>query len=255
MLTVTPGESAVIILLNAHHDAAVPEGVHIKNRISLEVPADFTLGIGNPVNRVRGPLQRAAFRAVPNGLSSTAGNTANVIHVVQTIRKLPGRGLNDSRLRENGIFALGASQITPGRRRVHLIGFVEVFCLIVPDTVVTHLNMVDVVRVQAENRDAAVSHHLTVGHVIGDFLTAGLRDDADADILQHIAAVMNDGGERRDLIRIHLNLADMTLNLIDGLSAGRTAKSEGGRRKRNAGCCGDGHFVQLTTGDTHIVPL
>ena len=91
VLTVAPGDRAVVVLLETHHDAAVPDRVDVKKGIRLQVPADFTLRVRDPVHRFRGPLQCAAFGAVPDRFPGAARDPGDVIHVVEPVGKFAVR--------------------------------------------------------------------------------------------------------------------------------------------------------------------
>ena len=59
-LTVTPGDVAVLILLEPHHDAGVIDGLDVVDRFNVHVPAHFA------ILRIEVPLHRTAHRIVPN---------------------------------------------------------------------------------------------------------------------------------------------------------------------------------------------
>jgi len=65
-LTVTPGEVAVLILLEPHHDAGVINGLDVVDRFNVHVPAHFALRVDNGILRIEVPLHRTAHRIVPN---------------------------------------------------------------------------------------------------------------------------------------------------------------------------------------------
>ena len=76
---------------------------------------------------------------------------------------------------------------------------------------------------------------LRLRNIVCDFLAAVLRHHTDMSREQFVAAVLNDGGERRNLIRVDDHFAEITL-------LGKTDDSETARRPHGKGsaCGGDG---------------
>ena len=76
---------------------------------------------------------------------------------------------------------------------------------------------------------------LRLRNIVCDFLAAVLRHHTDMSREQFVAAVLNDGGERRNLIRVDDHFAEITL-------LGKTDDSETARRSHGKGsaCGGDG---------------
>ena len=99
---------------------------------------------------------------------------------------------------------------------------------IVGNAVVFNFNSILIVRIETENRNAAVRSAEPVGDAVSNFLTVGLRHDAHGCIVQFIAAVADDGGERCNLIGIHKHLADLALRLKMHCRSRRTAGCAGG---------------------------
>ena len=85
---------------------------------------------------------------------------------------------------------------------------------------------------------------LRVAHLVGDFLTAFLRHDADRHVGHGVAAVADDGRERRDLVRIRDDFADLALNGVLDVRAGAAARSGGDARKNAGGGNGRGGELQ-----------
>ena len=67
---------------------------------------------------------------------------------------------------------------------------------------------------------------------VADRLAAHLREDRDGRVLDDVAAVADDGGERRDLVRIDHHFADVALRLEGDGRAARAARSEDAARER-----------------------
>ncbi|MNJ53671.1 hypothetical protein D3C77_490740 [compost metagenome] len=77
---------------------------------------------------------------------------------------------------------------------------------------VGHFHLVDVIRVQAEYRDAAIGPQRTVGHLVGDVHTA-LAPPQHAHVrgTQAAPTVANNRGQRRQAIRVDHHVAEQRL--------------------------------------------
>ena len=65
-LAVAPGEGAVLVLTEAHHDAGFVDIVEVEDRIRIHIPADLALRVDDRVLRIAVPFERAAHGVVPN---------------------------------------------------------------------------------------------------------------------------------------------------------------------------------------------
>ena len=74
-------------------------------------------------------------------------------------------------------------------------------------------------------------------NLVGEIRTVGLRHNAHLDVFKRIAAVADDGRERRNAVRIHHHFAEVPLGVIVDLGAGGAADGHGGQGKK----AGNGH--------------
>ena len=78
---------------------------------------------------------------------------------------------------------------------------------------------------------------LTVRDLIRDFLTAFFGNNTNRRILNHVAAVSNDCGERRNFVGIHFEFANCALFFVDHCGTGRAAERKGTHRHSGTGRC------------------
>ena len=181
----------------------------------------------------RGRVRPAPDLAKPDALRR--GAVELVVDEVETVFE---PGLHDFGLRVEHRRRLHRRAVAHrvDRGRVELVAVLEVLGLPVVDAVVFDLNGVQVVRIEAEDGNAAVREDLTARDVVLDFLAVRLRDDADLRVLDFIAAVADHGRERGDLVRVPDDLADVALNGVGDVGAGSAAHRHGvGGGERHAG--------------------
>lgn len=85
VLAVAPGERAVGVLMEAHHDARVVERLGIIDAVGLHVPADLALRVENRVSRRIVPLQGAAHGIVPDRATRAHIGCAEIVDEVEAI--------------------------------------------------------------------------------------------------------------------------------------------------------------------------
>lgn len=122
------------------------------------------------------------------------------------------------------------------RGRIELVALRELLLLAVEDARVLHLDGVEVVRIEAEDRDARVVLELAFRDRVFDLPPALFRDDADLN-LEFVAAVADDRRQRRDLVGIYDHFVDVALN-----------GERYGRPRRAAARCGDAGKGKETRG-------
>ena len=177
---------------------------------------------------VEGPFKRAAGRIVPGKAGALRGNRRELVaNEIEAVLEVRVNGLDFGV--EHGAFLAGhAVGLRIDGRRVELIAFLKLLDLAVVEARVLHLNRVQVVGIKAENRNAGIGLQLAVGNLVLDFLAVELRNNADFDVLDLIAAVANHGRQRSNVVRVDDHFADVALNgKCDG-GTGGTAAREGG---------------------------
>ena len=118
------------------------------------------------------------------------------------------------------------------RSRIELVAVLEVFGLAVEDAVVFDFHRVEVVGIETEDGDARMGADVFVRDRVADRLAAHLRENRHGRVLDDVAAVADDGGERRDLVGIDHHFADVALRLEGDGRAARAARSEDTARER-----------------------
>ena len=91
--------------------------------------------------------------------------------------------------------------------------------------------------------------------VVGNFLAALLRNDAHVRILDHVAAVADDGGQRRDVVGIDDHFADLALHFDLNGRARSTARSERSTHHERSGKRGSGRNEFEFHSDSSLNPL
>ena len=233
-LAVAPGHGAVVTLLEAHHHASPVDAVDVVDGLRVHRPADLALGVDDEVDRVVVPLQSATHRVVPHRARALAGLRQEVVDEVQAVGEL-GLDLVDLGLGEEGrALGLGAGGVGGHRAGVDGVGLLDALILAGDDLGVLDLHRVGVVGVQAEHRDAAVGLQVTVGDRVLDLLAAGLGHDAHQGALDGVAAITDDGRQRRDLVGVDHHLAELALDAVVQLGAAGSADGQGGLRQGDA---------------------
>ena len=207
-LSVPPGEGAVLILTEAHHDAGSVDVVIVEDRRRLHVPAQFPLRVVDGVLRVAVPFQSAAHRVVPDGAGRLGRRRNHVVDEVEAIRE--GRiHLLHFRLREDGSHAGIAGRADIRGTRIDAVDLLlNAFGLAVGEARVGDLNRVSVVGIKTKDRNAAVRAHLRVAHLVFDFLTALFRNNAHFGVGHGVAAILDHGGERSEFIGVEHHSAE-----------------------------------------------
>ena len=234
-LAVAPGEHAVVVLAEAHHDAALIDGARIKDRLGMQVPTQLALCVDDADLRIAAPFERAARRVVPHGALGLRIVIENVVDEVEAVLETLFN-LDDLRVEEAALLSGRAIARRIGRTAVDAVAFSDLFGLrvrAVGGARVAHLDRVDPVGVEAENGNARVREQVDVAHLVLDLLTFGLGNDADGRVGHDVAAVADDGGERRDAVRIDDHLAEQALDLVldlrtRGTACGKRPKGQGG---------------------------
>ena len=86
-LAIAPSKHAVFVLPEAHHHTAHIDGVEVIDGIGKHVPANFTLGVDDGVDRFKVPFQCTAHRIVPDNTGTVGVLFTEVIDQIQTIGK------------------------------------------------------------------------------------------------------------------------------------------------------------------------
>ena len=240
-LAVAPGEGAVIVLAEAHHDAGLVDVVRIVDAGRLHVPAQFALRVVDGVLRIAVPFEGAAHRVVPDDARRVGRRGDHVVDEVETVLELLGH-LPDLGLREDGLHARIACRRDVGGTGVDLVGFLlNALGLAFGGLRIGDLNGVAPVGIETEDGNAAVRADLRVAHLVGDFLTAFLRHDADRHVGHGVAAVADDGRQRSDAVRVEIDGADLAGRRIADVRTGGAADGHGGRGDdHHAGKCAGG---------------
>lgn len=152
-LAVAPGKGAVLILTEVHHVAAVVERVERIDRVREEIPAIIALRIDDADLRVEVPFERAAHGIVPDGVGSLAREVLSVVEEVEAVLEF-GIDLHRTHLRHGGAFIDEARGFNVDGRAVNLVDVGVFFRLAVEEAREFDLDRVEVVGVEAENRNA-----------------------------------------------------------------------------------------------------
>ena len=238
-LAEAPGERAVVVLTEAHEDAGRIDAFGIPNGAGVEVPTDFAGRVDDGRDRNEVPGERPAHGVVPDGAVVEADFRTHVVDEVETVFEGLVH-LLDSRLEEARALELRALIDAHDRARVDRIGFSLRFVLAVEVAHVGDFHRVAVVGVKTEDGNACVREELAAGDVVLDFTAALLRDDAHRGALEVVAAVLDDGGERRHLVGIDDNFAEFALDrtVLDDGAADSAHGVDGAAREGGAGQCG-----------------
>ena len=232
--TVAPRNSAVVVLLEAHHDALGVDRFGIPNRRSVEVPANGARRVNNGNLRNEAPRESAAFRIVPDCARISAVGIAEVVDKVETIFEFR-IDLLHLYVKHQVLFAGSPRFDAAQRTAIDRIGVFTLDLFAVKAVRILDFNLVGIVGIKTEHRNAGMRKQLRLRNIVCDFLAAVLRHHTDMSREQFVAAVLNDGGERRNLIRVDDHFAEITL-------LGKTDDSETARRSHGKGsaCGGDG---------------
>ena len=154
-LAITPGDVAVLVLLEAHHYAGAIRIFNVVDRFDVHVPAHFTLRVDNGVLRIEVPLQSTAVRVIPNNTGCLGVVLHQVVDQIKAIAEggisLIYFGLKHGRFqRRNAVGGLENSG------SIHRIRFAEFFLLTIVVTRVCYFHRVDVVWIETEDRNTAV---------------------------------------------------------------------------------------------------
>ena len=214
--------------MEPHHDPGAVDVARIVDLGGEHVPADLTLRVDDGVLRVEVPLERPAHRVVPDGAHALRGRGEQVVDEVETV----GEGLRGLLLHLDvkGLVGLpvGPGGIEPDGGRRDLILLLDRFVLTLVHADVLHLDRVEVVRIKTEDGDAAVGAQRRRAHVVAHFLTALFRHHAHVRGLEHPAAVLDHGRERRDVIGVVDDFTDLSLRLEgDGVAARSSGRGSG----------------------------
>ena len=244
-LAVAPGEGAVLILAEAHHNAGAVDVVIVEDCGRIHVPAKFALRIVDGVLRVAVPFERAAHRVVPDGAGRFRRRGDHVVDEIEAVRESRIHLLHLC-FREDGSHARIAGGADVRRARINAVGLLlNALRLAVGVARVGNLNRVAVVRIETEDGDAAVRAHLRVAHLVLDFLTAFLRNNAHRHIGERVAAILNYGGERSEFVRVEDDCANLARCRVAHVRARCAADRPGARRNshsdRGAGYGNPGH--------------
>ena len=227
VLAVAPGERTVLGLLEAHEVAGLPRVFRVADFLVEEPPADFARGVDDADVGVEGPFHGTARRVVP-GEAGAERNRALQLAVdeIETVLEFL---VNLLHLDVEGTRLVGHA----GRERVdaggvEAVGVGELFALALMGAGVAHLDRVLPVGIETEDGHARVRLELGAGDLVLDLLALGLRDDADRDVGEFVAAVADDGGERSHLVGIDDDFADVAL---DGIADVGARGAAGGERR------------------------
>ena len=233
-LAVAEREGSVGILMEAHHDAGAVDGFRVIDGFDVHVPADFALRVENGVLRVVVPFERAAGGVVPDHAALLRSGREEVVDEVEAVLEF-GIDLHDLGLEHVVVLSHRAVHRGVDRRGVHRVDlFLNARFLAVVDIGVAHLDLVVVVGIEAEHRNAGIGAKGLVAHLVGDFLAARLRDDAHGSVLELIAAVLDDGRERCNLVGVDDDFADLARSNVLHGRAGAAAACHDGRREAEA---------------------
>ena len=245
-LAVAPGERAVGRLAEAHHDAGAVNRFVVVDRRRVEVPAHGARCVDHGDLRIEGPFKGAAHRIVPDGAGGLRGRRQQIVDEVDAVLVLLGH-LEDLRVEHVALLVGRAVRNIRDRRHPELVFFREGFRLPLEETGISHFDRIGVVRIEPPDGNAGVRAKLHVVDVVFDFLAAHLRHDADRGVGDVVAAVLDDGGERRDAVRIHDHFADVALRSVVHGRAARAFGHDGRRRRRCSDRCGDRRYKKRSS--------
>ena len=235
-LAVPPGERAVLILMEAHHDAGLVEASRVVDGRGLQVPAHLALRVDDGVLRVVVPLKRAARRVVPDRAAALGRFGEQIVDEVEAVAEaLGGRG-HDLRIKGLDGAAVCPRGIEIHGRRPDAVGlrfFNRPFSRLLRPL---HLDFIQIFGIKAEDGDAAVGAKRGRAHIVGDFRAALFGNDAHVSLEEHFAAVADDCRKGSDVIGIHDDFAELALPLKIDLGSARTAHGEYGRRRCDQEC-------------------
>ena len=250
-LAVAPGQRAVAVLLEAHHHAGPVDAVDVIDGLRVHRPADLTPRVDDEVDRVVVPLERPADRVVPHRARALAGLGQEVVDEIQPVRELR-LDLVDLRLGEEGRpLGRDAGRVGGHRPDIDGVGLLQPLFLAGMDARVLDLDLVGVVRVQAEHGNAAVRLQVPRIYGVADLLAALLRHDPHRRVADLVAAVANDGRQRRDFVRVDDHLTQLALDGVvelrtagttdrEGRAGGDRRGDRGGERQRREAPADDG---------------
>ena len=201
-LAVAPGEGAVLILAEAHHVAAVVEGIKRIDGIREEIPAIVALRVDDADLRVEVPFKRAAHGIVPDGMGGLAREVLGVVEEVEAVLELR-INLDHLRFEHVAMQSRRAAHLVIHGSRVDLVGVGELLRFAVELPGVGNFNRIHVVRIKTEDGNAGMRQKFGASHRILDLLTIRLRNNAHGRFRELIAAVADDGGQRRNAVRVH----------------------------------------------------
>ena len=204
----------------------------------MHVPAHFARGVEHGVKRIEVPFLGAAHRIVPDGAGGLGVLLHEVVHQVEAVLEFR-IDLDDVGVEHLALEKRAAGDFVIDRRGIDLIGVLELFLLAVMDARVFDFNGVRIVGIQPPDGNAAVGEERLTAHVVLDFGAVVLRDDANRGVFNAVAAVLDDGGERRDAVRVDDDFADVALNMEGHLGARRTARGIGGGDEGDGERCGE----------------
>ncbi len=203
-LALAPDQLAIAGLLEAHGAAQAIAAVGVVDLLDVQVPAHVAIAVGDPVVAHLVPFRRTA-QGIPLEGAPARDVPLQVVEQVQALFKT-WRYLDRLHFRQGGGLP-GHHRQTHGRG-VDLVLLADALAV----ELVGHLHMVDVVRVQAEYRDAAIGPQRTVGHLVGNVHTA-LASPQHAHVrgTQAAPSIANDRGQRRQAIRVDHHVAEQRL--------------------------------------------
>ena len=201
-LAVAPGDVPVDILLEAHHDAGLINRLNVVDGFNVHVPADFALGVDDGVLRVEVPFHRAAHRIVPDRARRLGVLLHEIVDEVEAVLELR-INLDHLRFEHVAMQSRRAAHLVVHGSRVDLVGVGELLRFAVELPGVGNFNRIHVVRIKTEDGNAGMRQKFGASHRILDLLTIRLRNNAHGRFRELIAAVADDGGQRRNAVRVH----------------------------------------------------
>ena len=234
-LAVPPGDGAVFILTEAHHDARGIKVRRIPDRAGIEVPTDFTGGVHDGNLRNKGPSEGAPHRVIPDRAGIHGGLVADVGDEVQAIFE-GGVDFFHSSGEGIGAFKVGTRADPTHRSRIDAVGFGNFFVLALEVADVGYFHFVAVVGVETENRNTGVGAQLRRGNVVFHFGATRFGHNTHGSGFKFIPAVFNDGRERSNFVRIDHDFTELPLNgVVAHVGAAHGAHGKGGLRKTGHG--------------------
>ena len=235
-LAVAEREEAVLIHVEAHHDAGVINRFRIIDRIDEHVPTDFARRINDGVLRIVVPFKCAAGGVVPHHAGLLRSRRKEIVDQIEAVFEFR---INLDHFRFKHVVMLSHRTVDRrinSRRVDAVLLFLNAAFLTLVDDRIAHFDRVVVVRVKTEHRNAGVRAQKRVCDLVADFLSALLRNHADRSVFKLIAAVLNDRGERSDLIGVDDDFTDLTRGNIGHGRAGSAAGClYGGRETKTCG--------------------